>query len=265
MVAPLTTAGVSEDVSQEIQMPVGPQMLEDVEDPRPATLRDPGTPDQIVMEQHYLTHFPSQPWCKMCVESRRHDSPHRQQSKIDAVVPQRQFDCEYMGDGGLLQIACILVGTDASPGAIHATMVPDSKKMDMPYVVATTAKWVRDLGIHSTQKINDMNCRQLISDPLTYVKKRAQRSDDSILLRHTDDVVATGHEEHLMSALEHMKTSLYFTDVVVLRHEGDTVNFVGLAITKTRKSLEVKNSTDFVEIPFETLRFAKLETDSQSW
>ena len=24
-------------------------------------------------------------------------------------------------------------------------MVPDSKKMDMPYVVATTAKWVRDL------------------------------------------------------------------------------------------------------------------------
>ena len=28
---------------------------------RPATLRDPGTPDQIVMEQHNLTHFPSQP------------------------------------------------------------------------------------------------------------------------------------------------------------------------------------------------------------
>ena len=25
-------------------------------------------------------------------------------------------------------------------------MVPDSKKMDMPYVVAATAKWVRDLG-----------------------------------------------------------------------------------------------------------------------
>ena len=132
--------------------------------------------------------------------------------------------------------------------------------MDMPYVVATTAKWVRDLGIHSTQKIKDMNCRQLISDPLTYVKKRAPRSDDSILLRHTDDVVATGHEEHLMSALEHMKTSLYLTDVVVLRHEGDTVNFVGLEITKTRKSLEVKNRTDLVEIPFETLRFAKLET-----
>ena len=32
---------------------------------RPATLRDPGTPDQIVMEQHSLTHFPSQPWYKM--------------------------------------------------------------------------------------------------------------------------------------------------------------------------------------------------------
>ena len=30
-------------------------------------------------------------------------------------------------------------------GAMHATMVPDSKKMDMPFVVVATAKWVRDL------------------------------------------------------------------------------------------------------------------------
>ena len=113
---------------------------------RPATFRDPGTPDQIVMEQNNLTHFPSQPWCKMCVESRGHDSPHREQSKVDAVVPQLQLDYGYMEDGGPLQMACFLVGTDTSSGAIHATMVPDSKKMDMPYVVTTTAKWVRDLG-----------------------------------------------------------------------------------------------------------------------
>ena len=98
------------------------------------------------MEQHNLTHFPSQPWCKMCVESRGHDSPHREQSKIDAVVPQLQFDYGYMGDGGPLQIACFLVGADTSSGATHATMVPDSKKMDMLHVVAATAKWVRDLG-----------------------------------------------------------------------------------------------------------------------
>ena len=55
LVAPLSTAGVSDEVAQELQMPMGPQMLEDVEEPmpaRPATLRDPGTPDQIVMEQY---------------------------------------------------------------------------------------------------------------------------------------------------------------------------------------------------------------------
>ena len=86
-------------------MPMGPQMLEDVDEPMPArlaTLRDPGAPDQIVMEQHNLRHLPNQPWCKMCVESRGHDSPHREQSKkIDAVVPQPQFDYGYMGDGAL--------------------------------------------------------------------------------------------------------------------------------------------------------------------
>ena len=148
MVAPLLTAGVSDEVAQELQMPVGPQMLDDVEEPmhaRPATLKDRSTPDRIVIERHSLTHFPSRPWCKMCVESRGRDSPHREQSKIDAVVPQLQVDYRHTGDGGPLQIACFVVGADTSSGATHAMMVPDSKKMDMPYVVAAAAKWVRDL------------------------------------------------------------------------------------------------------------------------
>ena len=62
-----------------------------------------------------------------------------------------------------------------------------------------------------------------------------------------DDVVGTGPEEHPMSDFDHMKTSLHLTDVVVLRHEGDTVNFSGLEITNTRKGFEMKNSTDLVQ------------------
>ena len=36
-----------------------------------------------------------------------------------------------------------------------------------------------------------------------------------------DDVVGSGPEEHLMSDLEHTKTSLYWTDVVVLRNDRE--------------------------------------------
>ena len=43
-----------------------------------------------------------------------------------------------------------------------------------------------------------------------------------------------------------MKTSLYLTDVVVLRHEGDTCNFAGLEMTKMSRGFEVKNQTDLV-------------------
>ena len=114
LIAPLSTAGVSDEVAQELQMPMGPQMLEDVEEPmlaRLATLRDPGTPDQIVMEEQSLTHFASQPWCKMCIESRGHDSPHREQSKMDEVVPQLQFDYGYVGDGGPLQNRVLIRGS----------------------------------------------------------------------------------------------------------------------------------------------------------
>ena len=41
----------------------------------------------------------------MCVDSRGRDSPHREQSKIDAVVPQLQCEYGYMRGGGPLQIA----------------------------------------------------------------------------------------------------------------------------------------------------------------
>ena len=107
-----------------------------------------------------------------------------------------------------------------------------------------------------------MICNQLISDPSTYVKKRAQRSDDSILLRHMDDVVGTLSEEHLMIVFEHMKTSLYLTDVVVLRHEATQSTFLGLEITKTSKGFEVKKQYRPRGKPFESLQVGKLETDS---
>ena len=49
------TAGVSDGVGAELQMPIGPQTLDDVEETMPvclATLKDPGTPGQIVLDQH---------------------------------------------------------------------------------------------------------------------------------------------------------------------------------------------------------------------
>ena len=43
-------------------MLIGPQALEDVNETMPScppTLKDPETPDQIVLDQHSMTHFPS--------------------------------------------------------------------------------------------------------------------------------------------------------------------------------------------------------------
>ena len=104
MVAPLTTAGVSDEVAQEIQMPSGPRMLEDVEEPmlvRLATLRDPGTPNGA-----------------RCASNPVDTIHHIENSRTSTqVVPQLQFDYGYMGDGGLLQIVCFFAGADTSSGA----------------------------------------------------------------------------------------------------------------------------------------------------
>ena len=82
----LMTADVSDDVAQELQMLFDSQALTDVEEAvssRPASLKDPGTPDQILHDQCHLTHFLSHPWCKVGDESRGRDSPIREQSNID--------------------------------------------------------------------------------------------------------------------------------------------------------------------------------------
>ena len=53
-----------------------------------------------------------------------------------------------------------------------------------------------------------------------------------------------------MNDFEHMKTSLYVTDVVVLRHDGDTVNFSGLEMTKPSEGLEVTRPVQTSWNPF---------------
>ena len=85
-----------------------------------------------------------------------------------------------------------------------------SKVWPLQESFSRTHDFSSDLGY--SQKINDMCYNQLISDPSTYVEKRAQRSGELIFLRHMDDVVGTGPDEHLMIDFEHMKTSLYLTD-----------------------------------------------------
>ena len=72
-------------------------------------------------------------------------------------------------------------------------------------------------------------------------------------------------DEYLMSDFfEHMMTSLYSTDVVVLRNEGDTVNLMGLEITKTSRELRGNKQYRPRRIPVESLRVGKLETDCKS-
>ena len=59
-------------------------------------------------------------------------------------------------------------------------------------------------------KLDQWSYEQLKSDPSTYVDKREKRKNDSIRLRHMDDVVGTGPEEHLMRDFERMKNRSSF-------------------------------------------------------
>ena len=53
----MTATAVSDDVAQELHIPIGLQTISDVDElmhSNPASFRDPVSPDQIVVEYHKL-------------------------------------------------------------------------------------------------------------------------------------------------------------------------------------------------------------------
>ena len=95
----------SDEAAQAMLEPAGPRPMpvdveiEDAAPPRPATLKSPGAPEKQAVDLHNLLHFPSEPWCEHCVQSRGHDAPHMERDNIDAVTPTIQRDYGFMGDG----------------------------------------------------------------------------------------------------------------------------------------------------------------------
>ena len=70
---------VSDDVARKVQMPSGLQALEDVEETMPslpATTKDPGIPDQIVLDKHGKTRLQVSLGASCARESRGRNSPH---------------------------------------------------------------------------------------------------------------------------------------------------------------------------------------------
>ena len=81
-----------------------------------------------------------------------------------------------------------------------------------------------------------------------------------------DDVVGASPEKHFMSDFEHVKTSLHLTDVVVLRHDGDTVNFLGLDWDhQDTQGIRGEKEYRLRRLHFEPVRVGQLETDTESW
>ena len=161
LVAPLTTAGVSDKVAQEIQMPVGPQMLEDVEEPMLAIVSN---------LEDVIRHIEnSRKSMQLCLHFSLIEGTWEMWKETPLLEPYARRWCQ-----------------------TPRTWTCSTLSQQQPSGCVT---W----GIHRTQKINDINYSQLISDSSTCVKKRAQRSDESISLRRMDDVVGTRPDEHLMS------------------------------------------------------------------
>ena len=148
LIADFVTAGVIDDVAQKVQMPIGPQTLDDVEESmpaRPATLKDPVTPDQIELDQQSVTHsrVSHDARCTSNLEAVIHlieNSRKSTQLRLnfrEAVCRMRLSACDQTP---LLQ-----------PYTRRWSQIP--KKMDRPHAVVgtatyTTIRWFDPLALH---------------------------------------------------------------------------------------------------------------------
>ena len=101
---------------------------------RPATLRDPGTPDQIVMEQQSRTHI-----LRVSPGARCASNPE------DVIHP-----ISLTTDTWVTEAACRSRASSWEQTLLLETSTrrwcPTPRRWTCPYVCAATAKWVRDLG-----------------------------------------------------------------------------------------------------------------------
>ena len=114
-------------------MPTSSQALEDAEAPMPsrlATLEDPGTPDQIVLDQHSSTHFPE----SALVQSVRRiseDAIHHIENSRNVTQWCHNFrlTTATWETEGLYRLRVSSCEQTPLLDPCFATMVPDSKKI----------------------------------------------------------------------------------------------------------------------------------------
>ena len=64
--------------------------------------KDPGEPSQQERDEHDVTHLPYRPWCRVCVEAKGKEDPHRRvdQERKENGVPVISLDYAFMGQEG---------------------------------------------------------------------------------------------------------------------------------------------------------------------
>ena len=107
------------------------------------------------MDRHWLTHYPAQPWCEVCIRAKANDFAHLRRNRKEALTPLIQFDYGDAGLEGEKDHMEFVVGSDMCTGSIRASAVRWKGKGDS-YAINSAVSWLSELG-WATQK---SSCKQ---------------------------------------------------------------------------------------------------------
>ena len=133
------------------------------------------------MEQHSLTHFPRAALVQKSASDLEDVTHHFKNSRASM---QLRLNFSLTKGTWMTEALCRLRASSwVQTPLLELSMrrrCPSPRRWTCPLLLRQQPNGCGTWCIHSTQKTNDMSYNQLISDPSTCVKKRAQRSDETV-------------------------------------------------------------------------------------
>ena len=116
-------------------------------------IKAPRSPTKAEREQHEVSHWPFQEWCKECVQGRGICSPHRCRDKIKQIHETPTIVMDYCFPEGRpkknegeepKKTFTVLALTEQISGNTYCSIVP--KKGTSYGIVAKIVNWIEEMG-----------------------------------------------------------------------------------------------------------------------
>ena len=138
-------------------------------------VQDPVLPTQAEIDEHMTTHLPYRSWCRFCIRGCGKVADHRQQDKVEHVVPEFHMDYAFMGTeevkGSMDKRAATILGVKERDRRMHMSTIVPKKGGSIEFVAKRVVAFIDEMGLSASKIILKSDQEPAIKDLINMIKK----------------------------------------------------------------------------------------------